>query len=492
MNFLINNEIVVSGLNSELEIKKYTEYMDDEFIQKLGKFTFGLDKIIPWEDGNFVFSGGLLLDIITNRFSQDLMDIDLFFYGSTKSKISTINKLLNNLDKNQYYYLIGNNRSVIYIFIQGIPRIIQLIMTDKDEPQSIINQFDFSHLMSYSDGEKIYCSKEVLEYINAETKFQKENAVKIYCHHKNRIIKYMERGVIKNNVLMDNYNFVLNEFDSDKYIMSKKQIKLYKLTYNLTRYPDGEQIDFTKFDMLKIKFLDYFGCCVNYDKLDNHNYIEDVDMFGAFVQYMNVEKAEDIIDDIILEKKSELYINLDNYNFKINKNCGYNRLLSIEQEYSIYIPCDFISSELIEKDLNGNIVLKIIFEIKNKSVIKYLTTKLNKYRLLDSINSYTLSNTSNRLKHDLEESKIYMPFDETIDESDKLKICSKIYNGDINDFYSLNDFGIFDILNEQPIVNCLFDIVIFMNRTITNDVSKMKYLDINLRPRYIFPTSNKK
>jgi len=191
-------------------VEKYTEYNDEEFIQKLGEFTFGLDKIIPWEDGNFVCSGGLLFDIITNKFSHDLMDIDLFFYGSIESKISTINKLLNNLDKNQYYYLIGNNRSVIYIFIQGVPRIIQLIMTDKMDPESIINEFDLSHVMSYTDGEKIYCSKIALEYLNAKTKFQKENTININHYHKNRIIKYMERGVFESKSIMDKYNFVLH------------------------------------------------------------------------------------------------------------------------------------------------------------------------------------------------------------------------------------------------------------------------------------------
>lgn len=487
-------KIIKKPLNITIKnklVEKYTEYEDEEFIQKLGKFTFGLDKIIPWEDENFVFSGGLLFDIITNRFSQDLMDIDLFFYGSTESKISTINKLLDNLDKNQYYYLIGNNRSVIYIFIQGVPRMIQLIMTDKMDPESIINEFDLSHTMSYTDGEKIYCSKVALEYLNAETKFQKTNAIKILSFHKNRIIKYMERGVIESKTIMDKYNFVLNNFDSNKYLMSKKQIKLYKLTYNLTRYPDGEQIDFTKFDIQKIKFSDYFGCSVNYDKLDNHNFMEDVDMFGAFVEYMGIKK-EDIIEDVnneetkINEEESSRYINLNNYELEINKSRGHFKLFSIEKENSIYIPCNFISSELIEKDSNGNKVLNIKFKIDNKSVIKYLTTKINKYYLLDGLNLNLIGKDLIKLKYKLEESKIYIPFDETTVKLYKLEICSKIYNADIDDFYSLNDFGILDSLNEYVSINCLFDIGIYLSVSNINNVKKIEYIDINLRPRYIF------
>lgn len=467
----------------------YTEYEDEEFIQKLGKFTFGLDKIIPWEDGNFVFSGGLLFDIITNRFSQDLMDIDLFFYGSTESKISTINKLLDNLDKDQYYYLIGNNHSVIYIFIQGVPRIIQLIMTDKKDPESIINEFDLSYVMSYTDGEKIYCSKIALEYFNAKKKIQRENAIKISSFNKNRIIKYMERGVIGSKSIMNKLNFVLNEFDSNKYLMGKKQIKLYKLTYNLTRYPDGEQIDFTKFVRAKINFKDYFGCSVNYNKLDNHNFMENVDMFGAFAKYMGSKKVEDIINDkeIKINKiKSKKYIKLDNYVLKLSRCCGYNRLFSIEDENSIYISCNFLSSELIEKDTNENKILKIKFEINNESIIKYLTTKLNKYCLLDGLNSELIGKDLIKLKYKLDETKIYMPFDETTVKLDKLEICSKIYNTDIDDFYSLNDFGILDTLNKYETVNCLFDMVIFLNVTNVNNVKKIEYIDINLRPRYIF------
>lgn len=477
-----------SESDTETLIKKYTVYEDEEFIQKLGKFTFGLDKIIPWENGNFVFSGGLLFDIITNRFSHDLMDMDLFFYGSTESKISTINKLLDNLDKDQYYYLIGNNRSVIYIFIQGVPRMIQLIMTDKKDPESIINEFDLSHAMSYTDGEKIYCSKVALEYFNAETRFQRINAIKISCFHKNRIVKYIERGVVGSDTILDKYNFVLNDFDSEKYLIGKKQIKLYKLTYNLTRYPDGEQIDFTKFNRAKISLNDYFGCSVNYNKLDNHNFMENVDMFGAFAQYMGAEKAEDIIknkETKINEKISEKYISLDNYELKLSKSCGYSRLFSIEREKSIYIPCDYISSELVEKDSNGNKVLNIKFKIDNKSVIKYLTTKLNKYYLLDGLTSKHIDKDLIKLKYELDKKNIYMPFDETSVKTDELEICSKIYNTDINDFYSLNDFGILDTLNKQQTVNCLFDMVIFMNVSCTNNVKKIEYIDVNLRPRYI-------
>lgn len=132
------------------------------------------------------------------------MDIDLFFYGSMKEKIKTINKLFDNLDLNQYSYLIGNNRSVIYVFIQGIPRIIQLVMTDKSNPESIINDFDMTHVTSYSDGNKLFCSTKTLEYLDTKLK----NSIKSKYLHKNRIIKYIERGILNDNIMLTNYNWI--------------------------------------------------------------------------------------------------------------------------------------------------------------------------------------------------------------------------------------------------------------------------------------------
>jgi hypothetical protein len=102
-----------SDYETEIIIKSaknnYIEYHLDNYLTKLGQYTFGLDKVIPWTESNFVFSGGLLYDILTDRFNQNLMDIDLFFYGNAKSKHKTINKLLDNLDLEQYNYLIGYN-----------------------------------------------------------------------------------------------------------------------------------------------------------------------------------------------------------------------------------------------------------------------------------------------------------------------------------------------------------------------------------------------
>lgn len=496
-------------LNSKKSLcpNKYDEYFIKNFNSKLGKYTFGLDKIIPWEESNFVFSGGLLFDIIRDRFSQDLMDIDLFFYGSMKSKIATINKLLDNLDKNQYYYLIGHNRSVIYIFVQGIPRMIQLIMSNKQDPESIINEFDLSHVKSYTDGKKVYCSKSALEYFNAQTKLEEAKAIEIKAFRKNRIIKYIERGIMNMNLIMNKYNFVLNDFDSNKYIKSKKQIKLYKLTYNLTRYFDGETIDFKNFNSNKFRFVDYFGCVVNYNKLDNHEFVEGVDMFGAFSQYMcdvivneksvlddckvsilDIDKESNDIAGFDEKTNSDQYINLDNYELVRLDYNSYCKIFSILNERSIYIPCHFIESNIIETDLNENKVLTLKFFIDNISVIDYLKTKLNKYIILDKLDNKAISYKLVESKYKMDKNKIYLPFDESNDLNvpDNLVINAKLYNKGIDEFYNTNPFGILDNLEPNTLINCLFDIIIFVSlKNDNNGDRNIEYIDINLEPKYI-------
>jgi hypothetical protein len=272
--------------------------------------------------------------------------------------------------------------------------------------------------------------------------------------------------------------------------MCKEQIKLYKLTYNLTRYPDGEPIDFTKFSREKIKLKEYFMCVVNYNKFDNHNFIEDIDMFGKFAKYMQQEKEDIIItnneEEQINDKESLNYIDMNNYDYAINYASGLDKILTINNEHSIYIPCNFISSELIEKDLKK--VLKINFNINNKSIITYLTKKLNKYNILNGINlKHIYDNNLIKSKFKLEESKIYLPFDETNDTSkNNLEICCKIYDNDIDEFYSINEFNILDTLKTQPSVNCLFDIVIYVSISKISNIKKIEFININLRPRYIF------
>ena len=479
MNQNSNNE-------TKLTIPNYIEYQCDNFYQKLGQYTFGLDKVIPWEDSNFVFSGGLLYDIVTERLDHNLMDIDLFFYGDSKSKHNTINKLLDNLDKEQYYYLIGYNGSVIYIFIQGLPRIIQLIMTDKKNPEEIVNSFDFTHVMSYSDGKKIFSNPDTIEQFET-----KKTIVKIL--HKNRLIKYLDRGINCKDLLLSNYNFLIHDEEKAKIIKSNLQKKLYNSTYNLTRYPNdlSSQINFTKFNKNRIDLSNYFGCRVNYDKLDNHEFRENVNMFGSFVNYMHIKPNEILSKSIKYDKCYN--IEIDNRQFHTNSDSSLGTLLSLYNS-SIYVPCKFIKKEILLKEyyqdtinFNQN-VFKIFLEINEIEIINYLKSKIDKNLLLNNINfDFIQKKDKNEFKKSLDEldnNKIFLPIVSTDNkEQNKMIICASLWEKKNGFEYDIDK--IIDLLTPGQNINCLLTITIYF-KYIDLINKNIDYIDINLCPEYIF------
>jgi hypothetical protein len=513
------NESNKKSDNNDIKVDKnnYIEYQCDNFFQKLGQYTFGLDKVIPWEDSNFVFSGGLLYDIITGRFEQNLMDIDLFFYGDLKSKHNTINKLLDNLDKEQYYYLIGYNGSVIYIFIQGIPRIIQLIMTNKKNPEEIIDSFDVTHVMSYSDGKKIFSNPITIEQF-----VTKKTTIKIM--HKNRLIKYLERGLDCKDLLLKDYNFVINSEEKEKILKSHVQRKLYNSTYNLTRYPNEltSQIDFTKFLQNKIDLKSYFGCTVNYNKLNNHDFKENVNMFGAFADYMHTKTS------IILNKCEKINESLsdvvDIHNFELQQilsDQSNGVLFSLFKNSLIYTKCKFIKAEMFTKDLKKNnyeyiyeesdeesdeeinekinekiikknqYLIKLFIEINDEEVINYLRHKINNKQLLKHLDfKYVCDKKMDNKKlidliKILDEDKISFPFvvsDGQEQNPNKLIICASLWENSIIKFEH-NSGKIIDRLVPGQDINCILNLSVYVK---TNNYKNVEFIDVNLCPEYIF------
>ena len=471
----------------------YVEYTCNNLFQKLGSYTFGLDKIIPWEEKNFVFAGGLLNDIINERFDQNLMDIDLFFYGNSVSKTKTINKLLDNLDKDQYYYLIGYNKSVIYIFIQGIPRIIQLIMTNKTNPEQIINSFDLTHLMTYFDGTKIYSNPIAIQQLN--TKETTTNKVV----NKYRIIKYFERGINCNNLLFENYNFVITHGETKKILDYHKQRKLYDFTLNLTKNPHdfSSQINFKKIDRDVISFNDYFNCFVNYNKLDNHDFKENVDMFGAFSNYMGLNrivlsgfKTLNETDSNNLNKNVNPLIN-DEIT-KISKTL-FGKLYTFENNSSIYTPCKFVKTETtttdVKKPYNYNPavdnyntsskIVKIFLELDKIEVINYIKKLIENIEKIEFDYKKSISN--------INKNKILLGFLENDKEENKMTICAILRDVSIDTFENINGLIINNLVQGQEIY-CLLNFTMYLKLYNVNfhyDDENIEYIDFNLCPLYI-------
>jgi hypothetical protein len=120
----------------------------------------------------YVHAGGSLHDILTHRFvstqrisvtglpreicqiikhyCDDSRDIDLFTYGEPANQIQQVESIIRHL-RAKHTLEITFNQCVIDIQIQSLPRIVQLIMTNDPDPQTICDGFDTSHLMAYYD-----------------------------------------------------------------------------------------------------------------------------------------------------------------------------------------------------------------------------------------------------------------------------------------------------------------------------------------------------
>lgn len=513
--------------------QKYVEYEDREFNAKLGKITFGLDKVIPWEDGNFILTGGLLYDILTNNFSRELMDIDLFFYGlDIKSKQETLNKLMINLDLNQYNWMIGYIGSVIYLFIQGIPRIIQLIMTDKKSPEDIVNTFDLTHVQMYYQNDIVYGTELAISQLETKTTNSTNTH---YVPH--RLIKYFEKGMNIGDKIFTNGNFISSQLTYKLY-KQKRQNKIYVITNNLTIYPDGTHIDFINWDREKLDLgNEYFDKCrIYYAKPDNKKILLDVNMVGKFLDYFGENNSWNI--ERIFNRKIEGWIEKYDYTYKqvndddilYSSNGNYvvspttiSVLANNAELTYFYLPCEFIKFEDFYYEIddhknNEKIIEKGIrtyFKLTNKDIINRLLQIIDYEKIKLKIDFNWILHERNNIYHGktmslkklLNENdwdgKISVPFENTtaypeankyshstefvdnvdnVDIEDGLVIKSNIYY--LKEFDEISEFNIFEKLVQGQKMYCMFKFFTYINYCYTYpfDINK---IDVNLQLVYI-------
>lgn len=144
---------------------------EKDFFASLQNKTFGILDCIPFEEKNCVYSGGSLYDIITMN-TLNKVDLDIFLYGDLELQKGTIKKILINLcSKFTVYPIIEKN--FINIYIHNIPLTVQIICTNYDHPDKIINSFDCSYVKSYYDGTTVYSSLDCVDSLLTQS-------VKIY------------------------------------------------------------------------------------------------------------------------------------------------------------------------------------------------------------------------------------------------------------------------------------------------------------------------
>lgn len=514
---------------------KYVKYKIDNLNSKLGKFTFGLDKVIPWEESNFILSGGLLYDVLTDNLSNELMDIDLFFYGSIESKEEALNKLLINLEQNQYNYLIGYIKSVIYIFVQGIPRIIQVIMTDKKSPEEITCTFDLTHVQMYYQNNNVWGTELAKLQLESKTTELTQTHYVPY-----RLIKYFEKGMNIGDKIFKKNNFISSGLTLEYIAKWKAQKKIYSITNNLTIYPDGTQIDYANWDRTKLDLgVVYFDKCkIYYTKPINQDLLLEVNVVGNFLNYfknngviMKKILFNDDEDDKYIWNNSR-WLENSNYTyeqvkddeiryFAMDSHSPENSLSKIISCYELncfYLPCEFIKNEEFyyngKRDKNYEVIIKkgtrVYFKLKDKEIIAKLLQIINYDKIKSAIDvncelyengnpkrvkSIRLKNLLNKNNWD---NKISLPFENTSvypaankyshttefnNIEDGLIIKTNIYQMDSFNWH--NGFNIFEKLIEGQKVYCMFKYFTYINcvNTYPFDVN---LIDVNLQLAHIY------
>ena len=374
------SEIINNDTNTDVNSQSYdkAELVGFEVEDKIESYMYGLNKVIPWDENNFIWSGGLLYDTVTNRIDDKefLADIDLFFYGNAISKINTFKILLSNLDSNGYEYMVGINKSVVYIFIQGIPRIIQLIFTNKSEPSEIIDSFDLTHLQSYWDGNSLYCKKTTLEQYNTG------KTLANFKVKPSRLIKFLKRNVDVDELLYSDYDFVFDKKQFYEYNKNKKQKDVYLRTNNLTKkYSDD--VNNNLYDYSIELYICFWCKIITIDRLKN---VLELNLFEFSNPKELKEKLSNNLDKLIdymgdiqeyskmdLEGKFEpIPYELDLCDDIIQPKSANKSKLTYDSQMYIYVPCQVIKK--LHPDYGvGNYTYTLFFEFTKPRVIDYLT-----------------------------------------------------------------------------------------------------------------------
>lgn len=443
-----NNNVIKNPENNlKKEIKhEFIKYREDiEIISKINKFTLGLLNGFSWNN-NIIFTGGLLYDILIDRYDISFCDIDIFITGNDlKKKIEICKNIFNYLIENQYDIYIDVNKLIIGIYIKNYPRKIQLILVN-ESPEEIILSFDFTHLMFYFDGKTIYGTNISIKQLENG----KQTIINKNYHHY-RIIKYYKRNV-DIDIWNDEYKyFVLNLVNRGKLLKEYFEKKHYEDALFFSKYKCHVNNSDYKFCF----DLNSTFCKIEQDKINYKNSIDDdiiENMNKNLLEYNKNIKSfiECYILDFSYVDSNDLIKQYDDFEYlKIYSFIG----------KSLYLKCKFFKNII---NLKNNVMINYII-IEEVNVIDYILKKIDK--ILEIFKEF--------------KGDILLPY--KFCKKNKMLLCSRYYyttyflkdhivsSPDVSD--KLNDMKIFEEFD------CVFDF------NITNFCT---YLDINLTPVLIF------
>ncbi len=285
----------------------------------LNKHTYNLLELIDWSHSNAIMSGGLLYEILQlakpdqldkpdelhkldKLFKSDelhklkqtkldqlnqLTDIDIFLFGDNLAKEQMIKQTIRNIYQKYPVsdVVVGMNRSLVYIFIKGIPRLIQIVCTKFNSAKEIVDDFDFTYLTSYYEGNGKRLSKSNDLY-NSEckinpNKYPNNDHTNLNWLNASRIYKSAKRGLDISNILK--YKNILNHYDLKRISKQQQQIQYYSSTENLTsRFSFDANMLYNLFSLRELDYsqLNYVGDFNTYNMNNNNlsNNLPDIEL----------------------------------------------------------------------------------------------------------------------------------------------------------------------------------------------------------------------
>ena len=257
--------LIVRERDFNLKLEKYTNNL-------CSKFILNQDGVWP----NFIIAGGCVFNCLNNYTEQDQTvlqdgDIDIFFYGQKKDQKKAFNYVLDIIKQdNIIIEIIQLSYNSIEIISQNLRR-TQLILTEHNTPEEIIQCFDLWASSVFYNGRQVLGNLNFLYSI----KFWHEKINNRELNPKSmlRISKYMKKGMrlyvsepTKYELFkIDKTNLTMNEY-IEKIIKEKYGDVLHNKHRTIMR--DGFiETWFSEFIILKPNKLSKY--CENIINIDN-------------------------------------------------------------------------------------------------------------------------------------------------------------------------------------------------------------------------------
>lgn len=428
-NIIINNCPTFPKKDTLIKISNMSDFKN-----KLNMYTFNLLDCIPLSK-NILLSGGCLYNVIFENYDVNkFVDLDIFILKNKKiKKTILITQILSNLIKKGYKCYCYVKKPVYYIFIDGLPRMIQLVFTNTTHVTDLIQNFDTSHTKLIYDGNDIIASYDMIKGILRDTSyFSRGNSIfrmhkilskNLYVHVKNNNIQKL----LKN----DNYSNLTNYNEVIKYenIVDFNEIDYNEILNHETVINDINKSKFTNFsDLQTLAELYKF----NIKKIFIfENYINDQKLLEYLEKYHKLDK--NLINIKLSNYQYNLSFNITEVDrFKLtcininNKNTEYNfknKQSFPNYKYKIPITIDVIPNNI--KSTNGVIYLELDNDDPNfKSLVKY---QKNIIKIFKNDVNYNKGYNLSILKKFIKDNCIIIDYSNKI-HSKKSKKSKKIFN----------------------------------------------------------------